>query len=158
VTDEQKVRLGVEQTGAGVTHGTALSVGVEIVVTQAFGPTGENLVGLSDVTFDGHPAVTLLVRADGKEGLVHLSPIHGDDRKVGMVHMPAGTPCEFFCPVSKQPLDLIEQTEDAGYVALYLTPKGKNGSHVLLSNVAGHYHSRIIDDFELISTWARDDG
>ena len=37
--------------------------GVTIVVTKAFGPGGDNLVGLSDVTFDGYPAVTLKVRS-----------------------------------------------------------------------------------------------
>ena len=157
MTDEQKARLDVTQTGADITHQRALSGGVEIVVTRAFGPTGENLVGISDVTFDGYPAVTLLVRANGKEGLAHLSPIHGDDRKVGFVDVPEGTRCELFCPVSKQPLLLAEHTEEADYFALHLTPKGIKGSHVLISNVAGHYHSRIIDDFELISTWARAD-
>ena len=47
--------------------------GVVIVVTQAFGPKGDNLVGVSDVTFDGYPAVSVGVRLpDGKEGVVHL--------------------------------------------------------------------------------------
>src|SRR6476661_7652491 len=56
---------------------------VMVIVTQAFGPRGDNLVGISDVTFDGHPAVTIQVRANGREGSVHLSPIHGDGRKRG---------------------------------------------------------------------------
>ena len=50
---------------------------VVVIVTQAFGPRGDNLVGISDVEFDGHPAVTIKIRANGREGLVHLSPIHG---------------------------------------------------------------------------------
>jgi hypothetical protein len=87
---------------------------VVIVVTQAYGPRGDNLVGISDVTFDGHPAVTLGVRTSGIDGLVHLSPIHGDDR----------------------------------------TPQLSHGSMVMVSNVWGHYHSRIVDNFELISAWA----
>lgn len=158
MTDEQKARLDLEVTGADVTHDEAVStVGVEIVVTQVFGPEGHNLVGLSDVTFDGHPAVTLLVRAGDREGLVHLSPIHGDGRKAGFTDIPAGTVCELLCPVSKTSLDKVEQTDQAGYYALYLTPKGAKGSHVLLSDIWGHHHSRIIDDFELISTWARHD-
>jgi hypothetical protein len=28
------------------------------------------------------------------------------------------------------------------------------GSMVMISNVWGHYHSRIVDNFELISAWA----
>ena len=126
---------------------------VVIVVTQAYGPKGDNLVGISDVAFDGHPAVTLGVRGGGQDGLVHLSPIHGDSRKQGLA-LPHGTVCELYCPVSKQPLDLVGEVEDgtgAKYYALYLTPQLSNGSMVMVSNVWGHYHSRIVDNFELIS-------
>jgi hypothetical protein len=129
---------------------------VVIVVTQAYGPKGDNLVGISDVEFDGHPAVTLGVRGGGEDGLVHLSPIHGDSRKKGMT-LPQGTVCELYCPVSKQTLDFVGEVEDgtgAKYYALYLTPQLSNGSMVMVSNVWGHYHSRIVDNFELISAWA----
>ena len=131
---------------------------VVVIVTQAFGPRGDNLVGISDVTFDGHPAVTLGVRAGGKEGLVHVSPIHGDSRKRGFVDIAPGTKCELFCPVSKAPLDLVGEVEDgsgAKYFAIYLTTQLSRGSMVMISDVWGHYHSRIVDDFELISAWAR---
>ncbi len=130
---------------------------VVVIVTQAYGPRGDNLVGISDVTFDGHPAVTLKVRASGREGLVHLSPIHGDSRKAGFTDIPAGTRCELICPVSNQPLDIVGEVEDgsgARYYAIYLTPQLSRGSMVMISDVWGHYHSRIIDDFELISAWA----
>jgi hypothetical protein len=128
---------------------------VSIIVTQAFGPKGDNLVGISDVTFDGYKAVTLLVKANGREGLVHLSPIHGDARKVGFTDIPDGTRCELYCPVSKQPLDRVPDLPDDGarYFALYLTPKLDKGSLVAISDVWGHYHSRIVDNFELISSW-----
>lgn len=131
---------------------------VQIVVTQAYGPTGEKLVGVSDVTFDGHPAVTLLVRTpDGREGPVHLSPIHGDDRKSGFTDIPQGTRLELLCPVTKKPLDRVGDIEgelDAGYYAIYLTPQLDRGSVVMVSDIWGHYHSRIVDNFELISAWA----
>jgi len=130
---------------------------VVVIVTQAFGPRGDNLVGISGVEFDGHPAVTIKVRAAGCEGLVHLSPIHGDSRKQGLVDIPAGTRCELLCPVSNAPLDLVGEVEDgsgARYFAIYLTPQLSRGSMVMVSDVWGHYHSRIIDDFELISAWA----
>jgi hypothetical protein len=130
---------------------------VVVIVTQAFGPQGHNLVGISDVTFDGHPAVTLKVKADGREGLVHLSPVHGDSRKDGMIDIPGGTKCELLCPVSGAPLDIVGEVEDgsgARYYAIYLTPQLSRGSMVMISDVWGHYHSRIIDDFELISAWA----
>ena len=129
---------------------------VSIIVTQVFGPKGDNLVGISDETFDGYPAVTLLVRSGESEGLVHLSPIHGDERKTCTVQFAEGTRCELLCPVSKQPLPKVEDVPEEGdteYYALYLTPQLSRGSMVMVSNVWGHYHSRIIDDFELISSW-----
>ncbi len=130
---------------------------VTIVVSQAFGPTGESLVGVSDVTFDGFPAVTLLVRTGAREEHVHLSPIHGDRRKRGLDDLPPGSKCELLCPVSKQPLPrigrVVEQG-DAEYCAIYLTPKLDKGSTIYVSDVWGHHHSRIVDNNELISFWA----
>jgi hypothetical protein len=134
--------------------------GVVVIVTQAFGPQGHNLVGISDVSFDGHPAVTLKIRAGGREGLVHLSPIHGDGRKEGFTDIEPGTRCDLICPVSGQLLDVVGEVEDksgARYFAIYLTPQLSRGSMVMVSDVWGHYHSRIIDDFELISAWASHD-
>lgn len=128
-----------------------------IIVTQAYGPKGDNLVGLSDIAFDGWPAVTVGVRVGDREGQVHLSPIHGDSRKAGMTDIAPGTRCELFCPVSGEPLDCVGEVEDgsgASYYALYLTPRLSKGAMVSISNVWGHYHSRIIDDMELISYWA----
>ncbi len=130
---------------------------VTVIVTQAYGPRGDNLVGISDVKFDGHPAVTIKLRANGKEGLVHLSPIHGDARKVKPFDIEKGTKCELLCPVSDQPLDFVGDVEDksgAKYYAIYLTPQLSRGTMVMVSDVWGHYHSRIVDDFELISAWA----
>ncbi len=130
---------------------------VVVIITQAFGPGGDQLVGISEVQFDGHPAVTIAIRAGGQEGLVHLSPIHGDSRKVAPFPIENGTRCELFCPVSKQPLDVVGDVEDgsgARYYAIYLTQQLSRGSMVMVSDLWGHYHSRIIDDFELISAWA----
>lgn len=134
---------------------------VTVILTQAFGPRGDNLVGISDVEFDGHPAVTIGIRAGDKEGRVHLSPIHGDGRKTKPFDIPHGTRVELFCPVSNQPLDLVGEVEDgsgARYYAIYLTPQLSRGSMVMVSDLWGHYHSRIIDDFELISAWAARQG
>jgi hypothetical protein len=130
---------------------------VVIILTQAFGPCGDNLVGISGVTFDGHPAVTVGVRGGGKEGLVHLSPIHGDSRKEGLAGIAFGTKCELFCPVSRQLLPKVGEVDDgsgADYHALYLTAQLSESAMVMLSDVWGHYHSRVIDDMELISYWA----
>ncbi len=131
--------------------------GVLIVVRKAFGPTGAPLVGISDVTFDGYPAVTVGVRANEQEGLVHLSPIHGDRRKVTDLVLEDGTKCELFCPTSGRPLPKVGRVvegEDAEYYALYLTDRLDRGSAIYVSDLWGHYHSRIVDEGELISAWA----
>ncbi|MEM7607304.1 MAG: hypothetical protein AAF411_18280 [Myxococcota bacterium] len=132
--------------------------GVIIVVTKAFGPGGDSLVGVGDVVFDDQPAISIGVRTpDGREGLVHLSPFHGDARKEGFTDIAPGTKCELFCPVSKKPLTEVGQVEDgsgAAYHAIYLTEKLDEGAMVVVSDVWGHFHSRIIDDMELLSYWA----
>lgn len=134
------------------------TTGVQIIVNRLFGPAGDNLVGLKDVTFDGHPAITVGVRLpDGREGLVHLSPIHGDERKAGMTDIKPGTKCVLFCPVSGKTLEKIDDIDDrhgASYYALYRTTALSKGAMVLLSDVWGHYHSRVIDEFEIISLYA----
>ncbi len=130
---------------------------VVIVVTQAFCPNGHNVVGASDERFDEYPAVTLELRADGREGLVNLSPVHGDKRKTGFTDIPLGTKCEIRCPVCHTPLDAIGPVDDgtdAEYHALYLTPKLAKGAFVAVSDKWGHYPSRVVDDTELISYWA----
>lgn len=133
--------------------------GVTVVVSHAYGPGGDDLVGLSDVTFDGYPAVTVLVRlADGREGLVHLSPVHGDRRKAGFVDIPPGTKVEVLCPVTKRPLERlgpVDDGSDAEYRALYLTTELSPSNVVMITDVWDHYHSRIVDDNALISYWAR---
>lgn len=137
--------------------GISVEDDVVIVVTQAFCPKGHNVVGVSDQLFDEHPAVTLRVRADGREGLVHLSPVHGDPRKTGFTDIPLGSKCAVSCPVCDTPLDEVGDVDDgsgAQYYALYLTPRLADGAFVAVSDTWGHYHSRIVDDTELISYWA----
>ena len=136
-----------------------ISDNVTLVVTQAFGPGGDNLVGFSDVKFNGYPAVTLLLRTpEGREGLVHLSPIHGDKRKTGFTDIAPGTRCTLLCPVTKRPLDLLGPVDDgsgATYYALYLTHKLSKGHAVAITDLWDHFHSRIVDDEAVISYWAQ---
>lgn len=131
--------------------------GVTVVVTRAFGPDGESLID-DRVTFDGHPAVALLVRADGREGITYLSPIHGDRRKSGFVDIPRGTRCELMSPHTGKKLDKLGPVDDgsgADYYAIYLTPRLSRGACVMVTDIWDHYHSRIVDDNALISYWAR---
>lgn len=128
---------------------------VIIVINQAYGPGGDNLIGLSEVTFDGHPALTLLVCAGDREELVHLSPIHGDRRKQGMDDLPAGTKCELLCPVTRKPLPIVGKIGDGKeeYCAIFLTPRLDEGSTIYVSDTWDHHHSRIVDNNEMISLW-----
>lgn len=132
-----------------------------VIVTQAFGPKGDDLMQASTVDFDGYPGIPVRVRGAGLDGIVHLSPFHGDRRKVGMEDMPQGTKCEVFCPVSGLPLDVVgpvheNDPDGAEYRAIYLTRRLSQGDMVLISDVWGDYHSRVIDNFDLISSWAVD--
>ena len=156
--DRKNLRVTGQHKAMGEHHVDVIGdLDVVVVVTQAYGPRGDNLVGIAGVEFDGHPAVTLGIQAGDRSGQVHLSPIHGDSRKEGLTDIAAGTVCTLSCPVSGLPLDLVGDVEDgtdAKYYALYLTPQLSRGSMVMISNVWGHYHSRIVDNFELISAWA----
>lgn len=133
---------------------------VIVIVTQAFGPGGDDLVAASTVQFDGYPGIPIRVRTPEHDGVVHLSPFHGDRRKVGMDEIPPGTKCELLCPVSGKSLDSVGTVAEgsaADYFAVYLTHRLSEGEMVAISDVWGDYHSRIIDNFELISAWAVDD-
>lgn len=132
-----------------------------IVIEEAYGPAGDNLVGISDEKFSGYPAVTVEIRAGDRSGLVNMSPIHGDRRKRGLTDIEPGTKIELFCPVSKKPLDKVGDLDDgsgASYYALYLTKKLDRGTMVMISDVWDHFHSRIVDDEEVISYWAKTHG
>jgi hypothetical protein len=129
---------------------------VIVQLTQAFGPRGDDLIGVSDVTFDGAPALTLRVLADGQDGLVHLSPFHGDPRKKTSLTIADGAKCQLLCPVSGDPLpraQISDEHPSADYFEIYLTRKLSRGESVVLSDVWGHYHSRVLDNFELLSTF-----
>jgi len=150
-----------DEAAAKVASGAfeALSVTgeVSIVVTQAFGPDGSSLILPGPVMFDGHPAVTLLVRSEGREELVHLSPIHGDRRKLGMEGLAVGSRCELLTPFTRKPLDLVSDDASGGFAAIYLTKRLAAGEAVLISPVWGRFASRILHDAELISAWDAND-
>ena len=60
--------------------------------------------------------------------------------------------------MSGKKLERINDIDDqfgASYYALYRTPALSKGAMVLLSDVWGHYHSRVIDEFEVIAHFAK---
>lgn len=133
---------------------------VMIIVTQAFGPRGDSLVGLDDVLFDGFPGIAVRVVAEGRDERVYLSPFHGDRRKKGMEGLPPGTRCQLLCPVSGAPLDRVERDDGPdkpGYHAIYLSPRLSKGEMVAISDIWGDYSSQVVDHFDIISSWAPDE-
>jgi hypothetical protein len=160
--DQENVRLHAAPSGNDavvVQHRTARAGhadGVAVIVTRAYGPGGEPLIDDSGVEFDGFPAISIGVRANGREGVVHLSPFHGDRRKRGFTEIEPGTKCELFCPKSGRPLDRAGPPSSNGepeYFYLYLSKSCVPSSALYLSDCWGHFDSRIIDNDELISEW-----
>ncbi len=146
-------------TGNTASEGVTVEDDVIIIINQAYGPGGEKLIGVGDETFDGFPAITLRVRskdAPERGGLVHISPIHGDRRKSGFTDFKPGEKLELLTPVAGAPLQHVGHIDgtDAEYFAIYLSEKLDKGPAVYVSDVWGHYHSRVVDQTELISVWA----
>ena len=145
-------------TGKNASEGVTVEDDVIIIINQAYGPGGETLIGVGDESFDGFPAITLHVRAKDEPqrgGLVHISPIHGDRRKSGFDDFQQGEQLELLTPKGT-PLVHVGHIDgtDADYFAIYLSNKLDQGPAVYVSNVWAHYHSRVVDQAELISVWA----
>ncbi len=125
---------------------------VYIIVTQAFCPNGHNLVGHGSHSFDGYPGICFLVKDDTHEGLVELSPFHGDRVKFGP-EFPAGKKVKVLCPVCRAEFEVIGpcSCEHGELRSIFLSPK-RHAAHLMaVCDVWGCYHSRVIDNNELFS-------
>lgn len=125
---------------------------VYIIVTQAFCPNGHNLVGHGTHSFDGYPGICLLVKDGDREGLVELSPFHGDHSKHGP-EFPDGVKVQVLCPVCRCAFEVISPcTCDHGELrSIYLSPKRQSAHLMAVCDVWGCYHSRVIDNNEIFS-------
>ena len=160
MTSTSSIRMpddAAAKVASGTYEALRATAEVAIVVTQAFGPDGSSLILPDPILFDGHPAVTLLVCCDGREELVHLSPIHGDPRKLGMEGLAIGSRCTLLTPFTRKPLDLVSDDASDGFAAIYLTKRLAAGEAVLISPIWGRFASRILHDAELISAWDAND-
>ncbi len=134
---------------------------IAIMMTQAFCPNGHNLVGLDDARFDGNPGISIKVEAPDWSGAIVLSPYQGDPSKVGMAtHVKEGTKCRISCPVCN--VELPVQVEcgcaDKGdLVALYLRKDLAGGDMVSMCNVFGCHHSKVMDNWHLVSEYLREE-
>ena len=78
---------------------------------------------------------------------------HGDPRKQTDLSVAPGTKCQLIRPVSGDPLPRAHcpTSSLSGHLRSSHEKKsrGIRGSH----DVWGHYHSRVLDNFELLSTF-----
>lgn len=138
-------------------EGTGVKVEDEvlIIVTQLFCPNGHNLVDQEDKRFDGYGGIRLLVSDGEREGIVVLSPFHGDRRKEGIT-FPEGTKLHLMCPVCRVELPVLANCTCSGHGELrklYLTPKLEDSHLVAVCDVWGCPRSRVIDENEILSEY-----
>jgi hypothetical protein len=147
----------VEVRKDGATDGTGIRLleRAYVVVTQVFCPNGHNLVGAGPTAFEGFPGIALWVGDGRTEGLVELSPIHGDGTKRGP-DFQAGAKLHLECPVCRAELPRLAHCschEDGELRKLFLTDKLDDAYVVGLCDVWGCTRSRVIDGNEILSEW-----
>jgi hypothetical protein len=128
---------------------------VFVIVTKLFCPNGHNLVNTEGDRFDGFGGIELLV-SDGKtEGVVELSPFHGDSSKHGP-DFEEGVRLSVRCPKCHVELPTLARCTCGGHGMLrklYLTPKLDDSSVVAVCDVWGCPRSRVIDENEILSEY-----
>lgn len=131
--------------------------GYIVVVTQAYGPNGEDLMDREGPKFSGEPGVKLRVTQGDKTADVILSPFFGDPAKYSSVEFEVGKRCVLTCPESGEPLDRIDgmgNDEDGHFYAVYLTSKLGEGELVAVNDVWGVTESRMLSEGELLNLYA----
>ena len=132
---------------------------VAIIVTQAFGPTGESLMDddPNGPRFSGERGVRVRVRQGDVDEIVVLSPFFGDPSKIAPADFEEGVRCDLLCPISGEPLDRIkgmETPEGGSYFAIYLTPDLEGGDLVAVNDIWGDTTSQLLDEANLLRVYA----
>lgn len=153
--DVDHKRLRIRKSAA--TSGTGVQVidRTFVVVTQAFCPRSHNVVGAGTTVFDGYAGIAIWVSDGRSEGLVELSPIHGDRTKVGP-SFPPGTHLRLECPVCRTELPYLARCTcqpNGTLRKLYLTRNCDEGYLIGLCDVWDCTRSRVIDGNEILSEW-----
>ena len=153
--DVDRERVRIRKKTASDSTGVRLLEQAFVVVTQAHCPAGHNLVGAGPTAFEGYPGIAIWV-SDGKtQGLVELSPVHGDKTKVGP-DFPPGTKLRLECPICRVELPVLARCScqaDGALHKLYLSEKPDEAYLVGLCDVWGCTRSRVIDGSEILSEW-----
>ncbi|HEY3352673.1 MAG TPA: hypothetical protein VGQ83_05460 [Polyangia bacterium] len=125
---------------------------VLIVLTQAFCTTGHNLIRPGE-QFMGFDGLQLWVSDGAKEGLVVVSPIHGDGSKKGLSFRP-GAKLEISCPECRTPLPHLCRCscgKGGSLRTIYLTPDLSDAHQAAVCDIWGCPRSRVIDSNEILS-------
>lgn len=126
---------------------------VYVIVTQLYCPNGHNLVDHQEMRFDGYGGIMLEV-SDGKtEGVVELSPFHGDATKLGPT-FESGTRLSIKCPTCHVELPTLARCSCKGngmLRKLFLTRALDDAFLVAVCDVWGCPLSRVIDGSEILS-------
>jgi hypothetical protein len=59
---------------------------------------------------NGYPSITVLIKHNSTEGLIHLDPIYGSYKNLAEIKVPKDSVVEFFCPLCKASLTDEAQT------------------------------------------------
>ena len=126
-----------------------------IAVTKLFCPNGHNLISEdSAARFNGYPGISINVKGEHEEGIVVVSPIHGDDTRFGAQDFEPGEVTVLTCPQCGVVLPAIQPcgcVPGAELVGLYLDEKLEDGNQVAICNAWGCLRSRVTDRFQVIS-------
>ena len=160
MTDDDKGKLIIREPDRQPSSKTTVVKEEENMrLEAAFCPRGDNLMIEGAPTFDGFPGICLEV-TDGKtDGLVTLSPIHGDHRKIGADY-PPGTFLTLRCPVCHVELDPIAPcscSPEGMFVALYTVPKRSARHFAGVCRVWGCLRSFIKDSGKIMSEFRVED-
>lgn len=133
-----------------------LANGAFIIVTQAFCPNGHDLVAYEGPTFDGFPGISIKVRGHGHEGVIALSPMHGDGRKQGTEGFDHGRRYDLLCPVCDTPLPKFARCDcgEGRLHAIDLVASG-DGEIIAICDVAGCRRSRVADGLEVLAIFVQ---
>jgi hypothetical protein len=95
-----------------------------------------------------------MVSGAEEEGIVVISPIHGDDTRFGASDFEPGEVTRLTCPECGVELPKLQPcgcVPDAALVGLFLDESLEDGDQVAICNAWGCLRSRVTDRFQVIS-------
>lgn len=138
--------------------GAELKDGAFIILTQAFCHNGHDLLDQGGPLFDGFPGVSLRVVGEEADGIITLSPMHGDERREG-VDVVSGRQYKLMCPECDEELPVFAPCDCAqgGQLrSIDLVPEG-NGETAAICDVAGCRRSRIAQGVDILAVFDEDE-